>query len=39
VLKDACADPDAEAHEFLFGHVFNKRGTVLEVRDVHALLH
>jgi nicotinamidase-related amidase len=39
VVKDACADRELEVHNFLFDHVFNKRGTVVEVRELHGLLH
>jgi nicotinamidase-related amidase len=39
VLSDACADPDAEMHSFLLEHVFPKRGEVIEVRELHPLLH
>jgi nicotinamidase-related amidase len=39
VLADACADPDQEVHSFLLERVFTKRGEVIEVEDLHALLH
>jgi nicotinamidase-related amidase len=39
VLADACADPDAEAHRFLLERVFTKRGEVIEVAELHDLLH
>lgn len=39
VLADACADPDQETHRFLLERVFTKRGEVIEVNDLHALLH
>jgi nicotinamidase-related amidase len=39
VLSDACADRDAEVHRFLLDHVFTKRGEVIEVRDLHRLMH
>jgi nicotinamidase-related amidase len=39
VLEDACADPDQEVHNFLMQHVFNKRGEVISVRELHGLLH
>lgn len=39
VLADACADPDQELHRFLLERVFTKRGEVIEVGDLHALLH
>lgn len=39
VLADACADPDPEVHRFLLERVFTKRGEVIEVDDLHALLH
>ena len=39
VLSDACADPDAEMHSFLVERVFPKRGEVIEVRELHPLLH
>ncbi len=39
VLSDACADPDPEVHRFLLDHVFTKRGEVIEVRELHSLLH
>jgi nicotinamidase-related amidase len=39
VLADACADPDQEIHRFLLERVFPKRGEVIEVGDLHALLH
>ncbi|HEX3615945.1 MAG TPA: cysteine hydrolase [Solirubrobacteraceae bacterium] len=39
VLADACADPDQDVHRFLLERVFTKRGEVIEVRDLHALLH
>jgi nicotinamidase-related amidase len=39
VLSDACADPDAEMHSFLLERVFPKRGEVIEVRELHPLLH
>lgn len=39
VLADACADPDQEVHNFLLQRVFTKRGEVIEVGDLHALLH
>jgi nicotinamidase-related amidase len=39
VLSDAVADPDTEVHNFLLERVFPKRGEVLEVRDIHGLMH
>jgi nicotinamidase-related amidase len=39
VLSDACADPNNEVHRFLLEHVFTKRGEVMEVRDLHQLMH
>jgi nicotinamidase-related amidase len=39
VLSDAVADPDPEVHSFLLEHVFPKRGTVIETRELHPLLH
>lgn len=38
VLADACADPDPEVHRFLLERVFTKRGEVIEVGDLDALL-
>ncbi len=38
VLADACADPDPEVHRFLLERVFTKRGEVVEVGDLDALL-
>jgi nicotinamidase-related amidase len=39
VLADACADPDQDVHRFLLERVFTKRGEVIEVRQLHHLLH
>ena len=39
VLADACADPDPEVHRFLLERTFPKRGEVIAVADLHALLH
>jgi nicotinamidase-related amidase len=39
VLADACADPDPDVHRFLLERVFTKRGEVIEVRQLHHLLH
>jgi nicotinamidase-related amidase len=39
VLADACADPDQDVHRFLLERVFTKRGKVIEVRELHHLLH
>jgi nicotinamidase-related amidase len=39
VLADAVADPNAEVHNFLLEHVFPKRGEVIEVRELHGLMH
>jgi nicotinamidase-related amidase len=39
VLADACADPDQELHRFLLERVFTKRGEVIEVDELHSLLH
>ncbi len=39
VLADACADPDPEVHRFLLERVFTKRGEVIEVAELHALMH
>lgn len=39
VLSDAVADRDAGVHNFLLEHVFTKRGEVIEVRELHSLLH
>jgi len=39
VLSDACADRDADVHKFLLERVFPKRGEVIEVRQLHQLLH
>jgi nicotinamidase-related amidase len=38
VLADACADPDQDMHRFLLERVFTKRGEVIEVSQLHALL-
>ena len=38
VLSDACADPDTEAHEFLLGHTFPKRGEVITISDLNDTL-
>jgi nicotinamidase-related amidase len=39
VLADGCADPDQDVHRFLLERVFTKRGEVIEVRELHQLLH
>jgi nicotinamidase-related amidase len=39
VLSDAVADRDTEVHNFLLEHVFTKRGEVIEVRELHGLMH
>ena len=39
VLADACADPDEDVHNFLLERVFTKRGEVIEVSELHELLH
>jgi nicotinamidase-related amidase len=39
VLSDAVADTDADVHNFLLQRVFTKRGEVIEVRELHGLMH
>jgi nicotinamidase-related amidase len=39
VLSDAVADTDADVHNFLLERVFTKRGEVIEVRELHGLMH
>lgn len=38
VLSDACADPDAEVHNFLVGKLFPKQGEVMTVEQYSANL-
>jgi nicotinamidase-related amidase len=39
VLSDAVADTDVDVHNFLLERVFTKRGEVIEVRELHGLMH
>jgi nicotinamidase-related amidase len=39
VLSDAVADRDTDVHNFLLEHIFPKRGEVIEVRELHGLMH
>jgi nicotinamidase-related amidase len=39
VLSDAVADREPDVHNFLLEHVFTKRGEVIEVRELHGLMH
>ena len=39
VLSDAVADRDEAVHSFLLEQVFPKRGEVIDVRELHSLLH
>jgi nicotinamidase-related amidase len=38
VLADACADPDAEVHDFLITRIFPRQADVVTIAELHGLM-
>ena len=38
VLSDACADPDAQVHDFLVGRIFPRQALVCAASDLAGML-